>query len=172
MTPRVCCISTHQYFGVGLAPDLHHAVSRRAVHPGLGSIQHGDGHGWRQQVNPRQHWPLSPAQRLWQGPETHLPTGRKRGKGGRRFVSFLQTFLYVLLLKIWETEVCAGLPRGLCITVVDILRHGVVIKQILEFNFEIRAEPVHQAWTWINGILWEECEEENVAQCTFSQTVT
>ncbi len=40
-----------------------------------------------------------------------------------------------------------SLPRGLCVTVVDVLRHSVVIEQIFEFPFEIRTESVHQART-------------------------
>lgn len=38
---------------------------------------------------------------------------------------------------------CDGIPRRLCVTVVDVLCHGVVIKQILKFPFEIRAKSVH-----------------------------
>lgn len=39
-----------------------------------------------------------------------------------------------------------ALPWSLRITVVNVLRHCVVIKEILEFPFEVGAEPVHQAW--------------------------
>lgn len=59
-----CCSSTHQHFGVCMVPDLIHSIPRGAVHPGLCSIQHGDGHGGGQQVDPLQHGPLRPTQRL------------------------------------------------------------------------------------------------------------
>lgn len=67
---------THQYSGGGLLPDLGHPLPRRAVHPGPRSVQHGDRRGRGQQVNPLQHGPLGPAQRLRHGAETHLATGR------------------------------------------------------------------------------------------------
>lgn len=40
-------------------------------------------------------------------------------------------------------------PWCLCVTVVNVLRHGVVIKHVFKFPFEIRTESVHQAGTWI-----------------------
>lgn len=39
------------------------------------------------------------------------------------------------------------LPRRLCVTVVDVLRHGVIIKQVLKFPPEVGPESVHQAGT-------------------------
>lgn len=39
------------------------------------------------------------------------------------------------------------LPWRLCVTVVDVLRHGVIIKQVLKFPLEIGPEFVHQAGT-------------------------
>ena len=50
--------------------------------------------------------------------------------------------------------VCDGSPRCLGITMVDVLRHSVVIEHIFEFPFEIRTESVHQARTWIGDTLW------------------
>lgn len=159
------CVSTHQHFGVGVVPDLDHSVPRRAVHPGSCSIQHGDGHGGGQQVDPLQHGPLGPAQRLWHGPETHLTTGRGNGKdGGRRLVSVLQALCSATKNGI-KWYACDGLPRRLCVTVVDVLRHCVIIKQIFKFPFEIRTESVHQARAWINDIPLDQCKEYNGAQC-------
>lgn len=77
----VLYVSTHDDFGEGLVPDLDHALPRRAVHPGSSSVQHGQWHGGGQLVNPLQHGPLGPAQRLCHGPETHLATGRRRRNG-------------------------------------------------------------------------------------------
>lgn len=39
------------------------------------------------------------------------------------------------------------LPWRLCVTVVDVLRHGVIIKQVLKFPLEIPPEFAHQAGT-------------------------
>lgn len=83
-SPSRLCSSTHQHFGVCMVPDLIHSIPRGAVHPGLRSIQHGDGHGEGQQVDPLQHGPLRPTQRLWHGPETHLSAGWGNRKGGQR----------------------------------------------------------------------------------------
>lgn len=47
------------------------------------------------------------------------------------------------------------IPWCLCVTVVDVLGHGVVIKQIFKLPFEIRTESVHQARTWMQNTLWE-----------------
>ena len=52
---------THHYTSVALAPDLDHLVPTRAVHPGVGSVQHADTHGGGQQVDPLQHGLLGPA---------------------------------------------------------------------------------------------------------------
>lgn len=152
MTPSSLCISTHQNFCVGLVPDLDHSVPRRAVHPGLCSIKHGEGHRGGQQVDPLQHGPFGPAQRLCHGPETHLTTwGGMEKLVGRQWACCRH---YVVLLKMWWSDTCVDLlPRGLRITVVDVLRHSVIIKQIFEFPFEIRTEFVHQTRTWINDIL-------------------
>lgn len=56
------------------------------------------------------------------------------------------------IFKAYRSEVCLGLPRVLCITVVDVLSHCVVIKQIFKFTPEVRTESVHQARTCIDGV--------------------
>lgn len=73
---------------------------------------------------------------------------------------------YVVLFKMWVCEGNVGLPWGLCVTVVDVLSHCVIIKEIFEFPFEIRTESVHQARTWIIDILWSKWTEYYVAQKT------
>lgn len=38
-------------------------------------------------------------------------------------------------------------PWRLGVTVVNVLRHGVVLKHVFEFPFEVRTKSVDQAWT-------------------------
>lgn len=44
-------------------------------------------------------------------------------------------------------EACGGSPGGLGVAVVDVLRHGVVLKHVLKLPFEIGAKSVDQART-------------------------
>lgn len=73
------------------------------------------------------------------------PTSPLGGGGGEERSAFYK--IYVLLGKMCLINACVGSPRGLCVTVVDVLCHGVIIKQIFKFPFEIRTKSVHQART-------------------------
>lgn len=55
--------------------------------------------------------------------------------------------------QIGLTEACCASPWCLCVTVVNVLRHGVIFKHIFKFPFEIRAKSVDQAWTWTSETL-------------------
>lgn len=52
---------------------------------------------------------------------------------------------YVMQAKEW-----LYVPRGLSITVVDVLGHGIIIKQVLKFPLEIWTQSIYQPWTWQN----------------------
>lgn len=67
---------------MGVVPNLSHFVPRRAVHPGLCSVQHSDGHGVGQLMNSLHHRPLSPSQGLRHGPETHFSTRMEEEREG------------------------------------------------------------------------------------------
>lgn len=77
---------THQHSCVCVVPDVGHLVPRGTVHPRARSVQHGDGQGGRQHVDPVHHGPLGPAQRLGHGPETHLATGGKSRVRGEQII--------------------------------------------------------------------------------------
>ena len=67
------------------------------------------------------------------------------GEGGGDRSAFYK--IYVLLGNMCLINAWVGSPRGLCVAVVNVLCHGVIIKQIFKFSFEIRTKSVHQART-------------------------
>ncbi len=131
-------IISHRDAGKAFASDLSDCVSSGCVHPGQRAVQHADGHRRGQQMNTLNHRPLGPAERLRQGFEAHLSTERKRQ-------------LYIVSPASLGECICREtVPRVLSVTVVNVLRHGVVIKQILKLPLEVGTESVHQPWTCMN----------------------
>lgn len=67
----------------------------------------------------------------------------------------------------WKSDCLFGVPRWLCVTVVNILRHCVVVKQIIKSPLEIRTESVHQTGTWNKDMHSEEGTDFYTARETF-----